>query len=132
MAYTNKIDDEKVKNVIQQLFDEDFPYPMEVEEVTLEQKAQGRYTLDFDFKIHARYIETSAIWKLGDRLKRDNGNTAMIIKDNNGYYSLMITTIGNPNAFNTNQTFGSFSNLGGLKDIYGKHWHKVGNKNERN
>ena len=42
----------------------------------------------------------------------------MIIKDNNGYYSLMITTIGNPNAFNTNQTFGSFSNLGGLKDIY--------------
>ena len=27
MAYTNKIDDEKVKNVIQQLFDEDFPYP---------------------------------------------------------------------------------------------------------
>lgn len=27
---------------------------------------------------------------------------------------------------------GTIDELEGLKDIYGKYWHKVGNKNERN
>lgn len=78
----------------------------------------------FEFRVRTNFKEFSDIWKAGDCLTDDAGDTAMIVWDGDCYI-LMPTTAGNSNAFNINCDFGSEETLAKLQNTYGNVWRKM-------
>ena len=78
----------------------------------------------FEFKVRTHFKDFSDIWKAGDCLTDDAGDTAMIVWDGDNYI-LMPTTPGNSNAFNINCNFGSEETLANLQNTYGGIWRKM-------
>lgn len=78
----------------------------------------------FEFRVRTRFKEFSDIWKVGDCLTDDAGDTAMIVWDGDNYI-LMPTTAGNSNSFNINCDFGSEETLANLQNTYGSIWRKM-------